>query len=99
MKRHAAPIIAAILRLLPVLYVGSYFALAVPGSLMAVDAATGKEWVYPHRHYRVDPRAELVAASVFWPLEQIDRRLWPGAWEIPVEKHGGGTGLLNRGPD
>jgi len=31
MKRHAAPVIAAVLLLLPALYVGSYFALVVPG--------------------------------------------------------------------
>ena len=35
MKRHAAPIIAAILLLLPVLYVGSYFALVTPEGLQA----------------------------------------------------------------
>jgi hypothetical protein len=88
MKRHAAPILAAILLLLPVLYVGSYLVLAVPGGLIAVDAVTGKEWVYPHRHYRVDPRVELVAATVFWPLEQIDRKVRPGEWEL--ERGGGG---------
>lgn len=33
MRKHAAPIIAAILLLLPVLYVGSYLALVKPPSL------------------------------------------------------------------
>jgi hypothetical protein len=76
MKRHAAPIIAAILLLLPVLYVGSYLALVVPGGYAMPDSrrpGVYNVWVY----YRwLPPRG----GAAFWPLEQIDRKVRPRAW-------------------
>ncbi|QDU30980.1 hypothetical protein ETAA8_61330 [Anatilimnocola aggregata] len=66
------------------LYVGSYLALVVPaGRIPVVDdsihgIAFGK--VY---HYRVDGDW---AKFVYWPLEQIDRKVRPGAWELPWER-------------
>jgi len=70
MNRHAAPILAAILLLLPVLYVGSYLALVQP-------AGTIRLWAGTAEHYRY---GGSLAASVYWPLEQADRKLRPGAW-------------------
>jgi hypothetical protein len=77
MKKHVAPFIAGVLLLLPVLYVGSYLALVVPeGIECGVSTPAGLD--YGWKHYRWgDARAE----RVFWPLEQIDRRVRPGAWE------------------
>jgi hypothetical protein len=69
-KKHAAPIIAAILLLLPVLYVGSYLALVTPNA--RVRSVTGLE------HYRIKGR---VWSTVFWPLERCDRRLRPVVWD------------------
>lgn len=81
MKRSPAPIIAVLLLLLSVLYVGSYLALVVPGGIIvrsiqhgqSIEFATGE-------HYRWKPS---LAKPVFWPLEQLDRRLRPGAWNNP----------------
>jgi hypothetical protein len=95
MKRHAAPIIAAILLLLPVLYVGSYLAFVVPGRIQVfrgTSTVSGSdiegeivEPVYSRQHYRfgspqIDP--------LFWPLEEIDRTLRPGAWVVPSREGG-----------
>jgi hypothetical protein len=67
MKRHATPIIAAVVLLLPVLYVGSYLALVNPGAAIRVE--------------RVNYRAGAHhIAMIFWPLEHIDRMVRPGAW-------------------
>jgi hypothetical protein len=83
MKKHAAPIIVALLLILPVLYLGSYCALVVPGG------------IYPTLHAYKDPgRVNQViidsqvyyrsggsfSAHFFWPLEQIDRKMRPHAW-------------------
>lgn len=86
MKRHAAPIIAAILLLLPVLYVGSYLAMVRtiprfvrdPSGIGTMDLGDGKGpttgWF---EHYAVCPS---ICKVVFWPLEQIDRKVRPDAW-------------------
>ncbi|QDU25693.1 hypothetical protein ETAA8_07630 [Anatilimnocola aggregata] len=63
--RSAAPIFAAFLLLLPVLYSGSYFALVAPER----EGFTHHGATYPYRY------GGALAASVYWPLEQIDRRL------------------------
>jgi hypothetical protein len=75
MKKHAAPIIAAILLLLPVLYVGSYLALVVPTGIPIQDKISA-EWVATS-YYRVGGTS---SARFFWPLEQIDRRVRPNSW-------------------
>jgi hypothetical protein len=84
--RSFAPIIAAVLLLLPLLYVGSYLALVVPegfrtapyegpGGLFAMIDA-------PIQHYRHGGRN---AERFFWPLEHIDRRVRPGVWQTMPE--------------
>lgn len=65
-----APLIAALmLLLLPVPYVGSYLALmtAEPDPSLAYHRVSG---TYPGHVQRF-----------FWPLELIDRKLRPRAWE------------------
>ena len=59
MKRRVAPIIAAILLLLPVLYVGSYLALVSPRP----------------DNINYGPHYTATLSWVFWPLEKIDRKL------------------------
>ena len=63
-RSYAAPIVALIL-LLPLVYVGSYLAMVVPGA--AMPYVGGSE----------------AAQRFFWPLEQIDRKLRPSAWNPP----------------
>lgn len=62
MKKHAAPIITAVLLLLPILYVGSYLALVNPRP----DGAN-YGWRY----------SNVPVTVFFWPLEQIDRKIRP----------------------
>jgi hypothetical protein len=74
MKKHAAPLIAAILLLLPVLYVGSFYLLIKPqGFWMFPDPLpTGEQPRAYYGYYRI---GERWASQIFWPLEKIDRRL------------------------
>ena len=87
--RSFAPIIAAVLLLLPVLYVGSYLALVVPGGqvVFTVSPAKMKTLRGNFVHYRT---CSKLSERVFWPLEQIDRRVRPEAWEfrLPSSEYG-----------
>jgi hypothetical protein len=78
--RESRPIIpvlaAALLLLLPVLYVGSYAALVKPN-------ATIHWWSNRADHYRWRPQT---ASRIYWPLEQVDRRLRPRAWEVRYDR-------------
>jgi hypothetical protein len=87
-SRSSAPVIAAIVLLLPVLYVVSYLALVirqpiVPALLTSAD------------YYRLGGG---YAKSIYWPLEQLDRRLQPGVWlwvEIEEWIDVGGPGTIS----
>ena len=62
------------------LYVGSYFALVLP------EPRAGY-----YCHYRVAD--ETLLPTFFWPLEQVDRMVRPGAWGgeiVRLKKQGGG---------
>jgi hypothetical protein len=74
-QSRAPLLIAIVLLLLPVLYVGSYFALVEPIGAF-VDLPSGGYYV---SHYRISGRSP---AKVFWPLEWIDRRMRPGSWVV-----------------
>jgi hypothetical protein len=85
MKKHAAPILAAILLLLPMLYVGSYLALVTPNGRVVfyvVGPNTSRGELVHYRWGDDEP------SRFFWPLEQLDRKLRPGAWEF---KYGAGS--------
>jgi hypothetical protein len=79
--RFFVPFSAAVLLLLPVLYVGSYLALVVPGH-GGWRASKGGELSYEFWSYRV---GGSYSERLFWPLEQIDRRLRPGVWRDRLE--------------
>lgn len=86
MRKHTAPLIAAILLLLPVLYAGSYAALVAPHrGCVVVDgwACGGNGCIQLTRttDYRVSGRFR--PERFFWPLEQVDRKLRPTAWQQP----------------
>jgi hypothetical protein len=70
----AAPIIVAILLLLPLLYVGSYLLLVEQGTMFGSGRGP---WSIPD-DYRVGGE---VAKWVFYPLNQLDRRLRPAHWQ------------------
>ena len=74
-QSRAPLIVAIVLLLLPVLYVGSYLAMVTPGGGSVSDI----RWP---AHYRY---SEYQAAVIYWPLEQIDRRMRPAAWPYAWE--------------
>jgi hypothetical protein len=76
LQSRAPLIIAMVLLLLPVLYVGSYLALVLPPPSISTpyNEILARRW----SNYRAGGR---FAEIVFWPLEQIDRKLRPGAWD------------------
>jgi hypothetical protein len=83
-SRSVAPIIAALLLLLPVLYVGSYLALIVPERFVTALAAGVIE---------TDVRAEYrlggdIAKGFFWPLEKIDRKVRLRVWNFSIDARG-----------
>ena len=90
MKRESrAPLIVAIvLLLLPVLYVGSYLALVLPGNIVVDPGGSihltlldtnglGVPVFGRRENYRF---ADSLCSVLFWPLEQIDRKVRPAAW-------------------
>lgn len=82
MKRETrAPIVvAAVLLLLPALYVGSYFALVVPGGIEVAYPSNNphEQHLIRVENYRI---ADAKMRTVFWPLEQVDRKIRPGPWQ------------------
>jgi hypothetical protein len=88
--RSFALIIAAVLLLPPVLYVGSYLALVDPSNAWCSRSGE-RVFVYGYRYFGWSgigepPRAASIAPTVFWPLEQIDRRLRAGAWAETIDE-------------
>jgi hypothetical protein len=84
--RSHAPIIAAVLLLLPVLYVGSYLAMVVPGGITERASTSyemqGKVILYHSQtHYRAGEGVATWAERIYWPLERMDRNLRPSAWQ------------------
>ncbi|WP_254508836.1 hypothetical protein [Anatilimnocola floriformis] len=82
MKRESrVPLIVAIvLLLLPVLYLGSYLALVKPGpdDFRSYAVSLTPSPGFYDTNYRF---ANPLLSRVYWPLEKIDRKLRPGAWE------------------
>lgn len=63
-QSRAPVIVAIVLLLLPVMYVGSYLAMVVPAGL-------NDPFEFPGGQF---------CATAFWPLEQFDRKLRPEHW-------------------
>lgn len=93
MKDSRVPIVIAIvLLLLPMLYLGSYLALVRPSGYWFHSTTTGEvtqSYIHGYRYFgqcsEFDsplPWAARIAPAIFWPLEQIDRRVRPEAWDI-----------------
>jgi hypothetical protein len=74
--RSFAPILAGILLLLPVLYVASYLALVYRAPVMREDCS-GPRRIITTGYYRW---GGLYVERLFWPLEQVDRKVRPGVW-------------------
>lgn len=77
------PLVVAALLLLPLLYIGSYFAMVTPNRRVQVPIAWGNSTpamiTIPGReNYRF---GNEWAARIYWPLEQVDRKLFPQRWE------------------
>lgn len=74
-RTSAVPFVAAVLLLIPVIYVGCYLSLVKPGGIFIPlgngDLRYCGDYVYAADQARI----------VFFPLEQIDRKLRPAAWE------------------
>jgi hypothetical protein len=84
-KRSSLMLVVAMLLLPPAIYLGSYLALVSPGNYESKVLDVGpnqKVYVEGYRYFG-DEDAEMArfAPRVFWPLEQLDRRLRPDAWE------------------
>jgi len=67
------PVIVAVLLLLALLYIGSYFALVTPHRLWGMHGNSS---------YRIEAAGS--PEIIFWPIEQLDRRLRPAAWKHPA---------------
>jgi hypothetical protein len=82
MKKNVGPIIAVIVLLLPILYVASYWVLVVPSGAFIADPAS--PYSYEQRsgdgYMKSYCTANEFCERFFWPLEQADRKLRPGAW-------------------
>lgn len=80
-EMNRAPIILAVVfLLLPAMYVGSYCALVIPGGRSVLKDENVNEFSFnpwERVYYRAQPKR---ASILYWPLEQIDRRVRPNAW-------------------
>lgn len=84
-RSYAAPVVVLLIFLLLVTYVGSYFALVrpefgnFPTTVDSVVTAEGNTltWTYDRGYLNGGDWA----AVIYWPLEQVDRRIRPSAWE------------------
>jgi hypothetical protein len=67
--------------LLPLLYVGSYFAMVSPNSSEVPHPVAVSDDVtlvfHDKVHYRI---AHTLANRIYWPLEKADRKLFPKRW-------------------
>lgn len=86
--RSSTPaLIAVLLLLLPVVYGGSYLALVVPGGIFIRDEEGRYGVLFDRREGFVYCRiaryraGSSICKRLYWPLEQLDRKLRPWAWE------------------
>lgn len=86
MKDRGPLVVAIVLLVLPMIYVGSYFALVVPRGYVVVERV-GPNGVHVHReHYRWGEYEDVYQIkAIYWPLEQIDRRIRHVAWDTLSE--------------
>jgi hypothetical protein len=79
-QSQAPLILAIVLLLLPLLYVGVYLTLVRPRGVPTQFVVDGNvvSGYYVDSHY---PVCEGLCEPLFWPLEHLDRRLRPEAWD------------------
>lgn len=82
-REYVAPVIAVLLLLLPLLYIGSYLALVVRKPMVTVSLTFPTQYSADYYRFGGD-----YAEIFFWPLEQLDRRLQPDAWGDDFERIG-----------
>jgi hypothetical protein len=88
-----------LLLLLSVMYVGSYLALVEPSGHLGTIAGqgAGQGQTFPFwSHYRWGGNS--FAPRLFWPLEQVDRKLRPAAWGPFFYTKGRGHVEMDLGP-
>jgi hypothetical protein len=81
MEDHRSRIVIVTMLLLvalPVLYIGSYLALVQPSGSFRATGAPGE---YAIDYYRA---GGAFSATIFWPAEQVDRKVRPKRWEENV---------------
>jgi hypothetical protein len=79
LSASSAPVIAAILLLLPLLYVGSFYLLARPH----VRPDNYRIYDVPLLHYLEQESAYEVGwwlSTVYWPMMRMDKALRPDSW-------------------
>ncbi|QDU25695.1 hypothetical protein ETAA8_07650 [Anatilimnocola aggregata] len=77
MTNRVPLIIAIVLLLLPVLYVGSYLANVRPRPVLVPFTLPSGKVARLVSHYRFGIE---YSERIYWPLEQVDRKLRPRAW-------------------
>jgi hypothetical protein len=83
-RSHAPAMIAAILLLLPLLYVGSYALLLRPVELDLASSSFNKSMILRQEHYAVDESYQSVLRGVFYPLHQADTAIRREYWKNEV---------------
>ncbi|WP_254511670.1 hypothetical protein [Anatilimnocola floriformis] len=82
-ESRAPLFLAIVLLLFPVLYVGSYLALVTPGKVrFAKVANVGPSTYQSMVIYETYRYGGSWSEILFWPLERVDRKVRPGAWEL-----------------
>lgn len=77
-RRSCAPAaVVAALVLLPWLYVGSYLLAVAPAHRIYLNPDNSGGVVFVIQNYRI---GGSLPAIIYWPLEQIDRRLRREKW-------------------
>ena len=82
MKDRGPLVVAIVLLMLPAVYVGSYCALVVPRGYVIVEQVGPNGVHVPREHYR-DGTSRI--QTLFWPVEQLDRRIRHVAWDTLPE--------------
>jgi hypothetical protein len=93
MKSSGPLVVAVVLLLCVPVYLVSYFGLVIPGGVEVRSPSLS----FPpppvqYTHYRI---AHKQAAVLYWPLEQMDRRIRPDAWDADLWIDVGGPGSVS----
>lgn len=80
-RSYAVPVIAGVLLLLPCLYVGSYYALVEPTSILSLSYDDVTFLPY----YSVGGET---AKAAFYPVHRLDRLVRPSHWQIDPSRIG-----------